>query len=541
MNSGNVWALIRKYHNKRIKQQFTSTLKHHQISANSDAEKANLFAAYFEDDVYSSKPNTSSFHVHISEVVKKIKQSKNNSSTTYQELRTITAKELKSVLKHLPNSAPGPDNVHNRCLKNFTNSLINHLLKLMNASLTFGYVPRLWKNAFIILLLKPGKDRTQVSSYRPISLLSCVGKVLEKIIKRRLTLELNHRNILPRHQAGFLEGKSTMYNILRLSRCARQALDKSQHAAAIFFDIKSAFDSVWHDGLIYKMKDFRLPNYLIHWTISFLYKRTAQIELENQLSRTFELNSGTPQGSPISPLLYILFTADSMNAIPLGVDYGLFADDTAIFTSSNTTSRVRDRLQESIVGFEQWCASWKLVIQPSKTELIHFSPHPRKKYLNPIHLQVSNVTIRPQSSARYLGVIFDQRLHWRDYIKHIETRAQSRINLLKYLNRITPESNETTMLNRYKSLIRPILTYGSSVLLHGEEKIWNRLQIVQNKSLRAAINVPHFTSATYLHNLTNIPYIRSYVEELTGRALVRSQMMEDEVTEQNLSFLLSEQ
>jgi hypothetical protein len=165
---------------------------------------------------------------------------------------------------------------------------------------------------------------------------------------------------------------ATLYNILRLNRCARQALDKSHHAAVIFFDIKSAFDSVWQDGLIYKMKDFRLPDYLIHWTISFLYKNTAQIELENQLSRPFEHNSGTPQGSPISPLLYIIFTADSMNATPFGVDYGLYADDTAIFTSSNTTSRVRDRLQESIEGFEKWCASWKLIIQPSKTELVQF-------------------------------------------------------------------------------------------------------------------------------------------------------------------------
>ena len=84
-----------------------------------------------------------------------------------------------------------------------------------------------------------------------------------------------------------------------------------------------------------------------------------------------------------------------MNSIPLSVDYGLFADDTAILTSSNTTSIVRNRLQESLEGFEKWCASWKLIIQPGKTELLHFSPHPRKKYLNPIHLQVSNINIQP--------------------------------------------------------------------------------------------------------------------------------------------------
>jgi hypothetical protein len=202
--------------------------------ANNDKEKANLFATYFEADVYSNTPNTSAFHVHVSEIVEKIKQSNNNSSATRQGFRLITLKELKSTLKHLPNSAPGPDHVHNRCLKNFTSSLIDHLLELMNASLTFGYVPRSWKTAFIILLLKPGKDKTQVSNYRPISLLSCVEKILEKIIKQRLTIELKRHHILPRHQAGFIEGRSTMYNILRLNRCAQQTLDRSHHAAVIF-------------------------------------------------------------------------------------------------------------------------------------------------------------------------------------------------------------------------------------------------------------------------------------------------------------------
>ncbi|CAF3808931.1 unnamed protein product, partial [Adineta steineri] len=138
-----------------------------------------------------------------------------------------------------------------------------------------------------------------------------------------------------------------------------------------------------------------------------------------------------------------------------------------------------------------------------------------------------NIDIRPQTSARYLGIIFDKQLRWQEHVKHIETRIQSRINLLRFLNRITPDSNEKIMLNIYKSLIRPILTYGSSVLLHAEDKIWNRLQIAQNKSIRAALNIPHFVSTTYIHQITNIPYIRSYVTNLTERALTRSQQLED--------------
>jgi len=248
--------------------------------------------------------------------------------------------------------------------------------------LKHGYIPNMWKKAHIILLLKPKKNKQHPSSYRPISLLSCLGKLLEKIIKQRLMLEVESRHILPEHQAGFRSKKSTIYNIVRLERYANAQLHHPKgrrHSAVIFFDIKAAFDSVWHDGLIYKLHDLRLPQYLTNYLISFLHNRNATIEIENVLSRSFDLDSGTPQGSPLSPLLYIIYTADSMNGIPQHTEHGLFADDTALWTSSNKISSLSSRLQQSIDAFESWCKSWKLKLQPSKTEMIHFNTHPRKK------------------------------------------------------------------------------------------------------------------------------------------------------------------
>ncbi|CAF1236784.1 unnamed protein product [Rotaria sordida] len=160
--------------------------------------------------------------------------------------------------------------------------------------------------------------------------------------------ELNERNILPLHQAGFRPHRNTMYNIIRLERYAREQLQKRQHSAVIFFDIKAAFDIVWFDGIIYKLFDLRLPDYLICYIISFLDNRTASIEIENILSKLILLKSGTPQGSPLSPLLYIIYTSDSMNSIHQHTEYGLFADDTALWTTSNTITNLNYRLQSSI-------------------------------------------------------------------------------------------------------------------------------------------------------------------------------------------------
>lgn len=145
--------------------------------------------------------------------------------------------------------------------------------------------------------------------------------------------ELNERNILPTNQAGFRPQRSTMYNIIRLERFAQEQLNKRQHCAVIFCDIKGGFNSIWFDGLIHKLYDLRLPKYLIRFSISFLDHRTTSIELENTLSRPITLKSGKLQGSLLSSLLRIIYTGVSMDAIHQHTDHGLFADDTALWTS----------------------------------------------------------------------------------------------------------------------------------------------------------------------------------------------------------------
>ena len=521
MYSDKVWLTVRKFHNKRIKQTYANSMKYNNTTAKSDKEKADLFADFFEKEVYSQTADTLPFHDQVTRQANNIKNGNITLSNT-SKWKSIKVGEVKQHIKQLRNSSTGPDNIHNRCLKNYSKLLIQHLTNLFNAILEQGYIPNRWKEANIILLLKPKKDKQHPSSYRPISLLSCLGKLLEKIIKQRLMLELDRRNVLPQHQAGFRPGKSTVYNIVRLERFAVGQLrrpSRRRHSAAILFDIKAAFDSVWHDGLIYKLNDLRLPQYIIKYLISFLNNRTAAIEIENILSRHFKLMSGTPQGSPLSPLLYIMYTADSMNGIPTHTEHGLFADDTALWTSGHTLTSLRARLQKSIDAFECWCKSWKLKLQPTKTELVHFSLHPRKKYKNPVIVKVENTLIKPLDSTRYLGVSIDKRLKWRTHLEHIEAKIAPRIGLLRYLSRSAQDPNNKTMINVFKSIVRTVIIYGYPVLLTADQKIWDRLQIMQNKAIRAALGLPIYTSVKYIHQISNIPKIKDYAVGLLKQAI----------------------
>ena len=231
MYSNAVWHTVRKFHNKRIKQSYPSIMKYNNTSATTDNEKANLFADYFQNEVYCNTPDTLPFHDQIirqAAIVKNgMHRSKNNNKSQ------ITTKEVKSIIKQLPNSSTGHDNIHNRCLKNHTELLVQHLTQLFNVVLDFGYIPNMWKQANIILFLKPKKDKQQPSSYQPISLLSCLGKLLEKIIKQRLTLEVERRHLLPAHQAGSRSNKSTLYNIIRFCMARRSHVQVERAASTV--------------------------------------------------------------------------------------------------------------------------------------------------------------------------------------------------------------------------------------------------------------------------------------------------------------------
>ena len=276
------------------------------------------------------------------------------------------------------------------------------------------------------------------------------------------------------------------------------------------------------NGLIYKLHDLRLPRYIINYLISFLQNRSATIEIENILSRQFNLMSGTPQGSPLSPLLYIIYTADSMNGIPSHTEHGLFADDTALWTTANNVRNLTLRLQ------------------PTKTELIHFSIHPRKKYKHPVQVKVENTIIKPLDCTRYLGVIIDKRLNWRSHLDHIESRIVPRIGLLRYISRIAYESNQKTMINIFKSIVRTVIIYGYPVLLTADQNVWKRSQIMQNKALRAALGLPIYTSVDYIHKISNVSKIKDYATGLLQKSIQRATSNNDTILLNHLQTIFDQ-
>ena len=194
--------------------------------------------------------------------------------------------------------APGPDNIHNEVLRlGTTTSLYHHLARLFTSSIQLGYIPTAWKIATLRLLPNPDKLPSLTTSYRPISLISSIMKLFERVIEQRLRSRLEHIGFLNKHQSGFRKAKSTDDHLFRLSQSIMESFDRGEHVVAAFLDVEKAFDNVWHNGLRLKIFQLDLPTKMTRWLSDFLIGRLIQVNVNNFLSNQISPKEGVPQSS----------------------------------------------------------------------------------------------------------------------------------------------------------------------------------------------------------------------------------------------------
>jgi hypothetical protein len=252
----------------------------------------------------------------------------------------ITTDEVKSIITHLKNSkAPGPDGIRPILLKNLPESALQALTNIYNNCMISLYVPTAWKTAYTIMIPKPGKSPNDPKSYRPISLLNITGKIFERILTNRLNLVLESNNLLPPEQFGFRAQRSTHNPIVELQTDITKHANLAECTVGVFLDIERAFDKVWHDGLIQKLFNIRLNLKFVKLISSFLSNRSCRVKVQNNLSNPIELKAGVPQGSVLSPLLYIVYCSDFPVSGTFRTKTRMFADDTAIWTSHRSAEK----------------------------------------------------------------------------------------------------------------------------------------------------------------------------------------------------------
>lgn len=427
------------------------------------------------EGIYTDNPKDISdifnnFFVQIAETLKEP-----GTSSDHMELKHFCAKKLQNNIKfEIPEMSPefvlkyiktmdvskatGLDMIGPRLLKVAAPAIAESIVSICNESIRSNKFPQTWKTAKVIPLHKAG-TKYDVNNYRPISILPCLSKLLEKHVHDSFLNYLNTYDLIHDNQSGFRQNHSCETALVSLIDKWLKALDQGEMVGTIMVDFRKAFDLVDHTILLEKLKIYQCSENSLNWFTSYLTDRVQKVSVNGQLSESKSINYGVPQGSILGPLLFILF----INDLPLKIGTSisstdLYADDTTLSEIGKTKTVLENNLQDALNRLQVWCKENSMIINTEKTKALLVTTQQKRARLDSDKLNVfyDNMSLKMTSQDKILGVFVDNNLTWSTHIKHISKKVNSYLWLLRKIKSYIPLQYRVIF---YKSYIQPYLDY----------------------------------------------------------------------------------
>jgi len=504
----NLWNVTR--HIKRPAKKVSAVRKADGSWCRSDAERAEAFAEHLYNAFSPFDCCTAEEHAETARFL-------NSPSSPGPPLEPVDPEEVAQEIALLKNNkSPGLDRIDAAALKMLPFRCTQMLASIYNSCFRLGYFPEEWKRAEVIVLLKPGKPEANLASYRPISLLAILSKILERVFLRRVLPVLDEAGLIPDHQFGFRRSHGTPEQCHRLVERILEAFEQKKYCCAVMLDVKQAFDRVWHPGLLHKLKSY-LPS--PHFTLlkSYTEGRAFQVRCGSAISLPRLIRAGVPQGSVLGPILYTLYTADLPIIPSRNLTIATYADDTAFLASSSDPREASETIQRQMDALHPWLSRWNIVVNAEKSTQTTFAL--RRGDCPPVTL---NGVIIPNAPApKYLGLTLDRRLTWRPHIVSKRIQADARLRQMHWLIGRGSKLRQNHKILVYKAILKPIWTYG--IQLWGTASHTNRLRIqrFQNRCLRIACNAHPYHENVAIHRELGIPQVADEISRLSERYLKR--------------------
>ena len=444
---------------------------------------------------------------------------KNHPICQEQACKPFSRTELETAINKMKGKAAGPDGITPRMIKELPDSGKKALLAIINLSWVTGRVPTQWRRANIIALPKPGKPKDKPASYRPISLTSCLCKTAERMIQARMMFILESNDILCQNQAGFRKGRSTEEQIARVSQDIFDGLERKPRMGRtimVAVDMTAAYDKVNKLGLINKMAKMNIPSCFLNWFHHFLQDRRCKVLWGKKESKEVIMKDGLPQGSVISPLLWLCYINDISQDINTNeIKIALYADDIAIYCTNEDINRSKQLIQTAIDKLQTWTKKWGMKVSVEKTNCILFTTDPKevngKLALN---LQFNGNILPQTSSVKFLGVTIDNQLTFKEHAANVKKKVNQRLKIARALSGKSWGSRATTLRQLYHAFIEPVTLYGASTYVNFASNSNKKIVETTAKSMaRIITGCTADTNSTTLMHEAEIRSITSKAEE----------------------------
>ena len=405
----------------------------------------------------------------------------------------------KALCKLNISKSPGPDGVHPRLLYELRDVLCKPLSLIFKSSMESGVVPSEWKKANITAIYKKGSKKL-AGNYRPVSLTSVVCKLMESIIRDSIMEHMSKNNLLNSQQYGFVSGRSTVLQLIKVMDRWTEILDKGGCIDVVYCDFLKAFDKVPHKRLVQKLNYYGIAPVLVNWIKEFLSDRKQKVMVNGECSTWYEVTSGIPQGSVLGPTLFVMYINSLPDVISQSSSY-LFADDTklanGIFENSDC-----EALQSDLNNMVEWTEKSLLKFHPDKC--VHMTIGKSKLDERTYTLGHNGPVIRKVKEEKDIGIIFDAELKFSSHISEKVNKANSIMGLVRRTFTHLDKGNFALL---FKSLVRPHLEFANQVWSPYLQK---HIQEIENVQRRATKLIPGMKDLTYEERLEtlNLPTLK---------------------------------
>jgi len=403
----------------------------------------------------------------------------------------ITDLEVQNAIYNsAPHKAPGPDGINFLCLRHVYQSIPIPFVDLFKVLLTTGYHPHCWREATGAILRKPNKpDYSIPKSYRPVSLLNCLGKISEKIMASRLAYFAESQGLLHTDQMGGRQGRSAVDAVMALVHDIQQAQCNGKVLSALFVDVKGAFDHVSRTQLLLILQSLGFPTSVLNWIDSFLSDRQLGLAFDGQIQPLLPVNTGIPQGSPISPILFLFYLTNLFKDLRPSIltpqlRSPSYIDDIALVVTGPSEEANSRALEVAARRAWSWAADNMIVFDDPKTELMHFHNKTQHNTSNTPVTLPHGIVIHPSQHIRWLGVWLDRKLLFNYHVQQKTTAATRALNMISRLCNSEWGLSAAAMRQLYYTCITPIADYVAEIWWKGQIGLANKLEKLQSEANR---------------------------------------------------------